>query len=105
MKKASTVVKEMEALSKKKKTSTTTTKVENTQRDLWVKSTKEKLDTVITEAAKQGLRNVKYPLSSLIVGAENLNEAAEMCAIFADVLTEYEYKHKIERDGTFEISW
>lgn len=105
MKKASTVVKEMEALANKSKTKKTVVRAENTQRDLWVKSTKEKLDTAITEAAKKGLRSVEYPLNSLIVGAENLKEAAEMCEIFSEVLTEYEYKHAINRDGKFVISW
>jgi len=103
MKKASTVVKEMEALSNK--TKKTAVKAVNPQRDLWINSTKEKLDKAITEAAKKGLRNIEYPLNQLIVGAENLKEAAEMCEIFSDVLTEYEYKHAINRDGTFVISW
>ena len=105
MKKASTVVKEMEALSNKSKTKKTVAKAANPQRDLWIKSTQEKLDTAITEAAKKGLHNVEYPLNQLIVGAENLKEVAEMCEIFSDVLTEYEYKHAINRDGTFVISW
>ena len=105
MKKASTVVKEMEALSNKSKTKKTVAKAANPQRDLWIKSTQEKLDKAITEAAKKGLHNVEYPLNQLIVGAENLKEVAEMCEIFSDVLTEYEYKHAINRDGTFVISW
>ena len=105
MKKASTVVKEMEALSNKSKTKKTAAKAANPQRDLWIKSTQEKLDKAITEAAKKGLHNVEYPLNQLVVGAENLKEVAEMCEIYSDVLTEYEYKHAINRDGTFVISW
>ena len=103
MKKASTVVKEMEALSNKSKK--TAAQAVNPQRDLWLNSTMEMLDKAITEAAKKGLRNVEYPLNQLIVGAENLKEVAEMCEIFSDVLTEYEYKHAITRDGTFVMSW
>lgn len=104
MKKASTVVKEMEALASKK-TKTTTKKAANPNRDKWVEEAENKLDAAITAAASKGERQLVYPLNALVTGAENLNEAAEMCGIFAEVLTKCEYKHVIKPDGVFVISW
>ena len=103
MRKASTVVKEMEALEKSK--SKTTKRVANPHRDGWIKNTENKLDAAITAKANEGLHELEFSLNDLITGAENLNEAAEMCEMFSEILTKNEYKHVIKPDGKFVISW
>ena len=103
MKKASTVVKEME--SRATKSPTSTKRPVNAQRDQWVKATKEKMSNLIEEKAKAGLRELEFSLNELVQGAENLKEAAEMCEIFDGILAEYEYKHKLTQEGKFIISW
>lgn len=105
MKKATTVVKEMEARTKKATTSKKSARPANSQRDQWVNDTKSKLERLIDEKAKAGLRELEYSLNDLVRGAENLKEAAEMCEIFYDILSEYEYNHKLTQECKFIISW
>ena len=104
MKKASTIVKEMEALANKKKV-TPVKNVSNPNRDKWIEHTKNRLDAEITAKANEGFHELEYSLNDLVIGAENLNEAAEMCELLAEILTEHEFKHVIKEDGTFVISW
>ena len=74
-------------------------------RDAWLKNAESKLSNQILSAANVGKRDLVVDINDLVVGAEDLCEAGEMLIFICKALDEGGYKHVIEPDGTFIVSW
>lgn len=74
-------------------------------RNAWVEHTLAVLNSKIEDAAKLGLHHVDLCLHTIIIGAENLGEAGEMCTLLQKELKSFGYTTKITPDGQFSINW
>ena len=74
-------------------------------REMWLKHAANKLSEQILNVAKTGLREYRVCFKDLLVGAENLNEAAEMFLFISKTLEESGFNHKITESGDLYISW
>lgn len=74
-------------------------------RKCWLEDAGRKLSDKIVKVAKTGIREMNVCFKDLVVGAENLNEAAEMLVFFNKILDDANYKHTITPDGTLHITW
>lgn len=81
------------------------TKSQEVNRDLWLKNAGRKISDMIMKAASTGVRELTIPMKSLVVGAENLTEGAEMFAYLAKELTKQGYTNKFDLEGNLFISW
>ena len=82
--------------------------LKNTQafnRDLWIKNAEKHISYLIEEASKNGEGFIEIPLSSIVIGAENLGECAEMLSSLHNTLIKEGYEDKITPDGVFVITW
>lgn len=74
-------------------------------RDCWAANTMNSLRTKIEAAANAGLHHIDMCINTLVVGAENLGEAGEMCTLLQKELKSFGYTTKITPDGQFTINW
>ena len=74
-------------------------------RDCWVVHTMNTLSNKIQDAANEGLHHIDLCLNTLVVGAENLGEAGEMCTLLQKELKSHGFTTKITPDGNFSITW
>lgn len=71
----------------------------------WLESAGNKLSAMIMDEASKGLRQMEIPYVKLIIGAENLEEAAQMLYLVKKILKEAGFNHKITQNGNLYISW
>lgn len=74
-------------------------------RACWLEDAGRKLSAMIMGEAHKGLRQMEIPYIKLIVGAENLDEAAQMLYLTEKILKESGFNHKITENGNLYISW
>lgn len=74
-------------------------------RKCWLEHAGEKLSAMIMNVAREGLRGMEVNYATLISGAENLNEAAEMLFFIEKTLKSAGFDHKITENGNLYISW
>ena len=74
-------------------------------RKCWLEHAGNKLSAMIMDEAHKGLRQMEIPYVKLIVGAENLDEAAQMLYLVEKILNEAGFTHKITENGNLYISW
>lgn len=74
-------------------------------RACWLESAGNKLSAMIMDEARKGLRQMEIPYVKLIIGAENLDEAAQMLYLVEKILKEAGFTHKITQNGNLYISW
>lgn len=74
-------------------------------RACWLESAGNKLSAMIMDEARKGLRQMEIPYVKLIIGAENLGEAAQMLYLVEKILKEAGFTHKITQNGNLYISW
>lgn len=74
-------------------------------RKCWLEHAGNKLSVMIMDEARKGLRQMEIPYVKLIVGAENLDEAAQMLYLVEKILNEAGFTHKITENGNLYISW
>lgn len=74
-------------------------------RACWLESAGNKLSAMIMDEARKGLRQIEIPYVKLIIGAENLDEAAQMLYLVEKILKEAGFTHKITQNGNLYISW
>ena len=74
-------------------------------RACWLEDAGRKLSAMIMDEARKGLRQMEIPYVKLIIGAENLDEAAQMLYLVKKILTEAGFNHKITENGNLYISW
>lgn len=74
-------------------------------RACWFESAGNKLSAMIMDEAHKGLRQMEIPYVKLIIGAENLDEAAQMLYLVEKILKEAGFTHKITQNGNLYISW
>ena len=74
-------------------------------RACWLEDAGRKLSAIIMNEARKGLRQMEIPYIKLIVGAENLDEAAQMLYLVNKILKESGFNHKITEAGNLYITW
>lgn len=74
-------------------------------RACWLEDAGRKLSAMIMNEARKGLRQMEIPYVKLVVGAENLDEAAQMLYLVNKILKESGFNHKITESGNLYISW
>ena len=74
-------------------------------RNKWFEDVENRLSNKIINAAKTGIRFLEVPLNDLIIGGENLSEAAEMLIMLSTSLRQSGFSHKITPAGVLIISW
>ena len=74
-------------------------------RNNWLKAAGNRISDMVMNEARTGKRFVNICLNEFIVGAENLEEAAEMLDMLCDDLKEHNFGHKITPDGELYITW
>lgn len=74
-------------------------------RACWLENAGRKLSSMIMDEARNGLHQIEISYSKLIVGAENLDEAAQMLYLVEKLLKEAGFTHKITENGNLYISW
>ncbi len=74
-------------------------------RACWLEDAGRKLSAMIMNEAHKGLRQMEIPYAKLIIGAENLDEAAQMLYLVEKILKEAGFTHKITQNGNLYISW
>lgn len=74
-------------------------------RACWLEDAGNKLSAMIMNEAHKGLRQMEIPYVKLIIGAENLDEAAQMLYLVEKILKEAGFTHKITQNGNLYISW
>lgn len=72
---------------------------------MWLSDAYTRLNGSIYTAAKAGLRELKVSPEKLFIGAENLEEAAEMFCLLAKALKDDGFNHKITENGILIVSW
>ena len=74
-------------------------------RECWLECAGNKLSAMIMDEARKGIRQIEIPYVKLIIGAENLDEAAQMLYLVEKILKEAGFSHKITQNGNLYISW
>lgn len=74
-------------------------------RKCWLEHAGGKLSTMIMNAASEGLRGLELDYVTLISGAEDLEEAAEMLYYVEKTLKSAGFNHKITENGNLYITW
>lgn len=74
-------------------------------RKCWLEHAGAKLSAMIMDEARKGIRQMEIPYVKLIIGAENLDEAAQMLYLVGKILKEAGFTHKITQNGNLYISW
>lgn len=74
-------------------------------RKCWLEHAGNKLSAMIMDEARQGLRAMEVEYGTLIAGAENLEEAAEMLYFIEKTLNNAGFNHKITEAGNLYITW
>lgn len=74
-------------------------------RFMWLKDAYTRLNGLIFTAAEAGLRELKVSPAKLFIGAENLEEAAEMFYLLAKTLKDDGFSHKLTENGLLIINW
>ena len=74
-------------------------------RKCWLEHAGNKLSAMIMNVAREGMRSMEVNYATLISGAENLEEAAEMLFFVDKTLKNAGFNHKITENGNLYITW
>lgn len=74
-------------------------------RKCWLEHAGNKLSAMIMNVAHEGQRYMEIDYATLISGAENLEEAAEMLFFINKTLANAGFNHKITENGNLYITW
>jgi hypothetical protein len=74
-------------------------------RKMWLEHAGKALSDQIMSVANTGVRELKVCFKDLIIGAENLEEAAEMFYYIKKTLDTAGFEHVITPEGDLYINW
>ena len=80
-------------------------KMQEYNRDWWIKQSMRKLSEAIDREAARGKNCVKIDITEITQGAENLAEIGEMCILIEKELLANGYTTHYTIDGELTISW
>lgn len=80
-------------------------KMQEYNRDWWIKQSMRKLSEAIDREAARGLSSLSVILHTIVIGAENLAEIGEMCILLEKELKMNGYRIHYSIDGELTISW
>lgn len=80
-------------------------KMQEYNRDWWIKRSMQKLSEAIDREAARGLNSVEIDIREITMGAENLAEIGEMCILIEKELKMNGYRIHYSIDGKLTISW
>lgn len=80
-------------------------KMQEYNRDWWIKQSMQKLSEAIDREAARGNNLVKIDIREITMGAENLAEIGEMCILIEKELKMNGYRIHYSIDGELTISW
>ena len=80
-------------------------KMQEYNRDWWIKQSMRKLSEAIDREAARGNNLVKIDIREITMGAENLAEIGEMCILIEKELKMNGYRIHYSIDGELTISW
>lgn len=80
-------------------------KMQEYNRDWWIKQSMRKLSEAIDREAAKGLNSLSVILHTIVIGAENLAEIGEMCTLIEKELAANGYTTHYSIDGELTISW
>ena len=87
------------------KAKTAKRKEQEFNRDLWIRLSIKRLSKAIDREAAKGLSALSVNLHNIVIGAENLAEIGEMCALIEKELLANGYTTHYSIDGELTISW
>jgi hypothetical protein len=80
-------------------------KMQEYNRDVWIKHSMRKLSEAIDREASRGNNLVKIDIREITMGTENLAEIGEMCILIEKELAANGYTTHYSIDGELTISW
>lgn len=80
-------------------------KMQEYNRDWWIKRSMQKLSEAIDREAARGKNCVEIDITEITQGAENLAEIGEMCILIEKALKMNGYRIHYSIDGELTISW
>ena len=80
-------------------------KMQEYNRDWWIKQSMQKLSEAIDREAARGKNCVEIDITEITQGAENLAEIGEMCILIEKELKMNGYRIHYSIDGELTISW
>ena len=80
-------------------------KMQEYNRDWWIKQSMRKLSEAIDREVARGKNCVEIDIREITMGAENLAEIGEMCILIEKELKMNGYRIHYSIDGELTISW